>query len=296
MSSDRDRLDLQVAAIVAASGPDWTVEEIVAHAAKIDVGRCRVSSRPEVDYRRAQGLMALASISLMATLATPARLPMRKTASRHRMLPDAATLTACTACTAGTRRHPDGTLMGSGWQAVGKAVGMGSNSMKRGSLAADARGLPGDADDSAGSWRWSSRSVVLPWERRFLRGAFARGRQRVGGVGCEGQRQKPPVGRACACAYVDPDGPLPFAGSRTLRSGGGLIRASSRHLRRIAMAFLYRGSSGRTFSWRISGRWRVWDTAQQAQMLRHVKSGARLRCIGSDPRRAHGLTGSILRR
>ena len=35
-------------------------------------------------------------------------------------------------------------------------------------------------------------------------------------------------------------------------------------------------------------RWKVWDTAQQARIEDH-KTGARVRCIGSDPRRAHGL-------
>ena len=35
-------------------------------------------------------------------------------------------------------------------------------------------------------------------------------------------------------------------------------------------------------------RWKVWDTAQQARVEDRV-TGARVRCIGSDPRRAHGL-------
>ena len=36
------------------------------------------------------------------------------------------------------------------------------------------------------------------------------------------------------------------------------------------------------------GRWKVWDTAQQARVEDRI-CGARVRCIGSDPRRAHGL-------
>ena len=35
-------------------------------------------------------------------------------------------------------------------------------------------------------------------------------------------------------------------------------------------------------------RWKVWDTAQQARIEDRV-TGTRVRCIGSDPRRAHGL-------
>ena len=38
----------------------------------------------------------------------------------------------------------------------------------------------------------------------------------------------------------------------------------------------------------IKGRWKVWDTAQQAR-IEDRQTGARVRCIGSDPRRAHGL-------
>ena len=34
--------------------------------------------------------------------------------------------------------------------------------------------------------------------------------------------------------------------------------------------------------------WRVQDSAKSAT-IEHRKSGARIRCIGSDPRRAHGL-------
>ena len=35
-------------------------------------------------------------------------------------------------------------------------------------------------------------------------------------------------------------------------------------------------------------RWRVWDTAQQAR-IEDKRTGTRIRCVGSDPRRAHGL-------
>ena len=46
-----ESLDLQVAAIVAAS-PDWTVEEIIAHAAKLDAA-CQ---QFKIDTRRAAGV------------------------------------------------------------------------------------------------------------------------------------------------------------------------------------------------------------------------------------------------
>ena len=40
-------------------------------------------------------------------------------------------------------------------------------------------------------------------------------------------------------------------------------------------------------------RWRVWDTAQQAR-IEDKLTGARVRCIGSDPRRAHGLAPTLV--
>ena len=38
--------------------------------------------------------------------------------------------------------------------------------------------------------------------------------------------------------------------------------------------------------------WKVWDTAQQAR-IENRKTGARVRCLGSDPRRAHGLAPTL---
>ena len=40
-------------------------------------------------------------------------------------------------------------------------------------------------------------------------------------------------------------------------------------------------------------RWRAWDTAQQAR-IEDRKRGVRVRCIGSDPRRAHGLAPVLI--
>ena len=40
-------------------------------------------------------------------------------------------------------------------------------------------------------------------------------------------------------------------------------------------------------------RWRVWQTGQLAQ-IEDRETGAKVRCLGSDPRRAHGLAPSLL--
>ena len=75
------------------------------------------------------------------------------------------------------------------------------------------------------------------------------------------------------------DGPL------AVPRGETVIVASSFEQARIAfehvIAFMGGKLEDRT-------RWKVWDTAQQAR-IEDRKTGARVRCIGSDPRRAHGL-------
>ena len=64
-----------------------------------------------------------------------------------------------------------------------------------------------------------------------------------------------------------------------------MIVASSFEQARIAFEHVI-AFMGRTLDDR--DRWRVWDTAQQARVEDKL-TGARVRCIGSDPRRAHGL-------
>ena len=75
------------------------------------------------------------------------------------------------------------------------------------------------------------------------------------------------------------DGPL------AVPRGETVIVASSFEQARIAfehvVAFMAEKLEDRA-------RWKIWDTAQQAR-IEDRKTGARVRCIGSDPRRAHGL-------
>ena len=85
-----------------------------------------------------------------------------------------------------------------------------------------------------------------------------------------------------ASAVVDPDGA--FVGPA---GGGGLYRFA---------AFSKAGLFSRTFWGSIGQRhdlenrrvWRKQDSAQLA-ILEHRPTGSRIRCLGSDPRRAHGL-------
>ena len=119
---------------------------------------------------------------------------------------------------------------------------------------------------------------VLPWERRFLRGfesttgdvsmSLARGNGKSGLVA------------GIACAVADPDGPL--HGPRFEAVVVASSFAQARIIYEDAQAIL-RDKNG------LERRdWRIQDSVNTA-LIQHRASGARIRCIGSDPRRAHGL-------
>ena len=117
---------------------------------------------------------------------------------------------------------------------------------------------------------------VLPWQRRFVRGAFAPGIQSAALSVARGNGKTALLSGIAAATL---DGPL------MVPRGETVIVASSFEQARIAfehvLAFLGDKLADK-------GRWKVWDTAQQAR-VEDRRTGARVRCIGSDPRRAHGL-------
>ena len=116
---------------------------------------------------------------------------------------------------------------------------------------------------------------VLPWEGRFIRGAFRPGVHSAALSIARGNG-KTALLSGIACATLD--GPLAVSRGETV------IVASSFEQARIAFEFVLAAMGDR-----LRGRrWRVWDTAQQAR-IEDRQTGARVRCIGSDPRRAHGL-------
>ena len=130
--------------------------------------------------------------------------------------------------------------------------------------------------------RLSGRAfTVLPWQRRFLRGAFKSGVQSAA-LAISRSNGKTTFLAGVACAHLD--GPL------AVQRGEVVIVASSFEQARIAfehcIAFMGEKLEDRK-------RWKIWDTAQQARIeCRHT--GARIRCIGSDPRRAHGLAPTLV--
>ena len=134
-------------------------------------------------------------------------------------------------------------------------------------------------------------SGLLHWERRFLRGAF--GQPGDAALTVARGAGKSALVAAVASAVVDPTGPLhgprrevvvvasSFEQARTVFSDvlellatryadlGGLQSSKARHL------------------------WRVQDSANRA-LIEWRRSGARVRCIGSDPTRAHGLRPALV--
>ena len=125
--------------------------------------------------------------------------------------------------------------------------------------------------------------VILPWERRLLRGAF--GRPGNAAVSVARGNGKSAIVAAIATAVVDPGAPLHG------RRREVVCVASSFQQGRIifedCLAFLTErhGKLDRQ-------AWRIQDSANNA-LCEHRASGARIRCLGSDPARAHGLRPAL---
>ena len=116
---------------------------------------------------------------------------------------------------------------------------------------------------------------VLPWERRFVHGAFAPGVKSAALAIARGNGKTTLVA-GVACAYLD--GPM------VERRGEVVIVASAFSQARIAFEHVLAFLDPRD----DSGRWRIQDSANTAT-VECRRTGARVRCIGSDPRRTHGL-------
>ena len=119
--------------------------------------------------------------------------------------------------------------------------------------------------------------AVLPWQGRFVRGAFRDGVQSAALSVARGNGKTALLSGIAAATL---NGPLMVSRGETV------IVASSFEQARIAFEHVAAFMGDDTL--RDKDRWRVWDTAQQARIEDRV-TGARVRCIGSDPRRAHGL-------
>ena len=125
---------------------------------------------------------------------------------------------------------------------------------------------------------------VLGWERRFVRGAFS-----VPGdsaLSVARGNGKSALCAGIASAVVDPRGPL--FGRRREAVVSAASFEQSRVIFEDVLAFL-------RVRYDIEDRaeWRKQDSANRA-LVEHRASGARVRCIGSDPANAHGLRPSLV--
>ena len=118
--------------------------------------------------------------------------------------------------------------------------------------------------------------MVLPWQRRFIMGAFQRGSTSAA-ISVARANGKTTLVAGIAAATLD--GPL------MVPRGETVIVASSFEQARIAFEHVIAFMGSKLRDRKV---WKVWDTAQQAR-IENRETGARVRCIGSDPRRAHGL-------
>ena len=135
----------------------------------------------------------------------------------------------------------------------------------------------------AGGDRDGEPFTVLPWERRFLSGAF----RQSGDAGLSVARGngKSALLAAVASAVVDPSGPL-----HGRRREVVVVAASFEQGRVIfedVLAFL-----GARYDLGDRTEWRRQDSANRAT-LEFRATGARVRCIGSDPGNAHGLRPAL---
>ena len=121
--------------------------------------------------------------------------------------------------------------------------------------------------------------TVLGWEARFIRGAF--GRPGNASLSVARANGKSALVAGIACAVVDPKGPLHG------RRREVVIVASSFTQGKIIFedvrAFLLA-----RYDLADRNVWRTQDS-QNVATIEYRETGARIRCIGSDPAKAHGL-------
>lgn len=120
---------------------------------------------------------------------------------------------------------------------------------------------------------------LLAWEKRFIRGTFGRGKRGTAAISCARGNGKSALVSTLATAVADPRGALHS------RRAEVVIVASSFDQSRIVFEDCKLFLSEQL---RDRREWRVQDSANRA-LIEHRESGARIRCLGSDPARMMGL-------
>ena len=120
---------------------------------------------------------------------------------------------------------------------------------------------------------------VLPWERRFIFGAF--GTRGAAALSVARGNGKSALVGAIATAVVDPAGPL--HGNRRECICVAASFQQSRIIFEDVLSFL-----GQRYDIKNREIWRLQDSDNSAT-VEYKDTGARVRCFGSDPAKAHGL-------
>ena len=130
--------------------------------------------------------------------------------------------------------------------------------------------------------------TLLPWEKRFIRGAF-KADVADAGLSLARGNGKTTFTAAIAAATVDVGGPLVAGRSESIIVASSFEQAmiAFRHVLAFLAPTLKKHGVG------PKGRYRVQDSANRASIT-DTKTGAMLRCIGSDPARAHGLAPKLI--
>ena len=131
---------------------------------------------------------------------------------------------------------------------------------------------------------------VMPWQKKVC-GAIIR----HGTIGLSMARgnAKTSTAAAIATSAIDPDGPLFVERGEIILVASSLSQARTafRHIlgymRPILGSLLTDGRSSRRSPWRLL------DSSHHRE-IEHRESGTLLRCIGCDPKRAHGLAPTLI--
>ena len=128
---------------------------------------------------------------------------------------------------------------------------------------------------------------LLPWQSRFLKGAFGQPDDAALSMGRGGGKST--FTAAIACAAVDVDGPLvePMAECLLIASSFDQGLINFRHILNFLAPSIDKYGGG------PNGRFRIQDSANRATITDRT-TGAMLRVLGSDPRRLHGAAPRLL--
>ena len=177
------------------------------------------------------------------------------------------------------RRAPVMAPAASPW---GVATGAGGTKTHRMSLPADLIAYLGSLVLSGGDHDGEAFRV-LPWEARFVRGAF--GQPGHAALSVARGNGKSALVAGIAAAVVDPAGPL--HGNRRECVAVASSFDQSRIIFEDVLAFLRA-----RYDLTDRKEWRLQDSANRA-IVEYRPTGARVRTIGSDPSKAHGLRPAL---